>query len=194
MSIKVNNQDHEGDTELYYEKRCDSSTHCRASEKRKTRLTKTGVPQYSRLVCSGTRVECLNWWGLTMKLFLSRDGSWLIQVLGMCNGSWASAKCWNIFLSSKCDKYRVRQVLKPTSTEVWLILYKQLSEKWGNVLVLYHCSTYSKIWSEASDVLTHSSDDFYPERLTVPLWARIWAPKSPEQEGQLDLQEENELS
>ena len=32
----------------------------------------------------------------------------------------ASTKCWNIFFSSKYDKYRVWQVLKPTSGEVWL--------------------------------------------------------------------------
>ena len=34
--------------------------------------------------------------------------------------SWASAKCGNIFSLSKCNEYRVWQVLKPTSTKVWL--------------------------------------------------------------------------
>ena len=47
-----------------------------------------------------------------------------------CNESQASAECWNIFCSSKCEDCRVWRVLKLMSTEVWLYLEIAALRKW----------------------------------------------------------------
>ena len=84
------------------------------------------IPWYSfQLIRSRTHDKCWNWWVLNkrwaMKHLLLEGGIVTHTSSSKCDESWASAECWTLF-SSKCDKYRVWQVLKPPSTKVWLYL------------------------------------------------------------------------
>ena len=58
------------------------------------------------------------WWSIVS----CGVASWLTQVLASVIESWASAQCWNFFFLPKYDKYKVWQVLRLMSTEVWLYL------------------------------------------------------------------------
>ena len=64
-----------------------------------------------------------------MKHFLLWGSVMTRTSCSMCDESWASAKCWNIFFLSKCSKYSVWWVLKLMSPKVWLYKYSSSSNQ-----------------------------------------------------------------
>ena len=87
---------------------------------------RTGAPQYSSLIRSGTPDECQNLGVPMMKHFLLWGS--IMTRMSSSDESWG-ARHWNISFSSKCNKYRFWHVLKPTSAEVWLYI-RRFSLPW----------------------------------------------------------------
>ena len=77
------------------------------------------VPWYT-LIHSRTPDECQAQWVLNDEAFSLARQCCDSYKFSKRSKSWASAKCWNFFFSSKYNEYRVWWVLKPTSTKVWL--------------------------------------------------------------------------
>ena len=122
----------------------------------RSHLLNTVLPQYSPLICPGTRGECRNWPAPNrrpvMKHFLWWGGIVTHTGSSRCDESRASAECWDTF-SSECDKHRVCWVPKPTSTEVWLqehlpCLFKALAK----VILLSVFSIYLSLHHHLSSI------------------------------------------